>query len=73
MHLNSVIYGLSSHEAAWRMPESDPHALTKLSFWIDHAQRAEAAGFDACSWATFWRSRPGRQAFGRFEELGFVV
>ncbi|MEO3999916.1 LLM class flavin-dependent oxidoreductase [Mesorhizobium sp. CAU 1732] len=47
MHLNAVIYGLGSHEAAWRMPESDPRSLTKLSFWIDLARRAEAAGFDA--------------------------
>jgi FMN-dependent oxidoreductase (nitrilotriacetate monooxygenase family) len=47
MHLNAVIYGLGSHEAAWRMPESDPRALTKLSFWTDLAQRAEAASFDA--------------------------
>lgn len=47
MHLNAVIYGLGSHEAAWRMPESDPRALTRLSFWTDLAQRAEAAGFDA--------------------------
>lgn len=47
MQLNAVVYGLGSHEAAWRMPESDPHAVTKLPFWIDVAQRAEAAGFDA--------------------------
>ena len=47
MRLNAVIYGLGSHEAAWRMPESDPHALTKLSFWTDLATQAEEAGFDA--------------------------
>lgn len=47
MQLNAVIYGLGSHEAAWRMPESDPRAVTRLSFWKDLAQRAEAAGFDA--------------------------
>ncbi len=47
MHLNAVLYGLGAHEAAWRMPESDPHAVTDLSFWIDIATRAERAGFDA--------------------------
>lgn len=47
MQLNAVIYGLGSHEAAWRMPESDPRAVTKLPFWIDVAKRAEEAGFDA--------------------------
>jgi FMN-dependent oxidoreductase (nitrilotriacetate monooxygenase family) len=47
LHLNAVIFGLGSHEAAWRMPESDPLASTDLRFWVDLAQRAEAAGFDA--------------------------
>ncbi|MFC3219395.1 LLM class flavin-dependent oxidoreductase [Tianweitania populi] len=46
MRLNAVLYGLGAHEAAWRMPESDPRAVTKLPFWVDVAQRAEAAGFD---------------------------
>lgn len=47
MRLNAAIYGLGSHEAAWRMPESDPHAPTRLSFWTDLATQAEEAGFDA--------------------------
>lgn len=47
LHLNAVIFGLGSHEAAWRMPESDPFASTDLRFWVDLARGAEAAGFDA--------------------------
>lgn len=47
LHLNAVIYGLGSHEAAWRMPESDPFAPMTLDYWIDIAKRAEASGFDA--------------------------
>jgi FMN-dependent oxidoreductase (nitrilotriacetate monooxygenase family) len=47
LHLNAVIFGLGSHEAGWRMPESDPLASTNLDYWIDIARRAEAAGFDA--------------------------
>ena len=47
MGLNAVIYGLGSHEAGWRMPESNPLASTDLDYWIDIAQRAEAGGFDA--------------------------
>lgn len=47
LHLNAVIFGLGSHEAGWRMPESDPLASTNLGYWIDIARRAEAAGFDA--------------------------
>lgn len=47
MGLNAVIFGLGSHEAGWRMPESNPLASTDLDYWIDIAQRAEAGGFDA--------------------------
>ena len=47
LHLNAVIYGLGSHEAAWRMPESDPYASMTLDYWIDIAKRAEMSGFDA--------------------------
>jgi FMN-dependent oxidoreductase (nitrilotriacetate monooxygenase family) len=47
MGLNAVIFGLGSHEAGWRMPESDPLASTDIDYWIDIAKRAEAGGFDA--------------------------
>jgi FMN-dependent oxidoreductase (nitrilotriacetate monooxygenase family) len=47
LHLNAVIYGLGSHEAAWRLPESDPFAIMTLDYWVDIARRAEAGGFDA--------------------------
>ena len=45
--LNCVIFGHGSHEAAWRMPESDPLAVTTAAFWTEIAVRAETAGFDA--------------------------
>jgi FMN-dependent oxidoreductase (nitrilotriacetate monooxygenase family) len=47
MGLNAVIFGMGSHEAGWRMPESDPLSSTDLDYWIDIARRAEAGGFDA--------------------------
>ncbi len=47
LHLNAVIFGLGSHEAAWRLPESDPLAVTDLGYWTGIAHRAEDAGFDA--------------------------
>lgn len=47
MGLNAVIFGLGSHEAGWRMPESDPLASTDIAYWVDIAQRAEKGGFDA--------------------------
>ena len=47
MGLNAVIFGLGSHEAGWRMPESNAVASTDLDYWIDVARRAENGGFDA--------------------------
>lgn len=46
LRLNAVIFGLGNHEAAWRMPESDPRASTSLSHWLGLARLAEEAGFD---------------------------
>lgn len=47
MGLNAVIFGLGSHEAGWRMPESNAFASTDIDYWIDIARRAETGGFDA--------------------------
>lgn len=47
LHLNAVIYGLGSHEAAWRLPESDPFATMTLDYWVEIARLAESGGFDA--------------------------
>lgn len=47
MGLNAVIFGLGSHEAGWRMAESNALASTDLAYWTDLAHRAEAGGFDA--------------------------
>ncbi|WP_108396342.1 LLM class flavin-dependent oxidoreductase [Devosia submarina] len=47
MSLNAVIFGLGSHEAGWRMPESNALASTDPNYWTDIAQRAEHGGFDA--------------------------
>lgn len=47
MGLNAVIFGLGSHEAGWRMPESNAFSSTDLDYWVDIARRAENGGFDA--------------------------
>ena len=47
MHLNAMIFGLGSHAASWRMPNVDPLAITRLSYWTDIAQKAENGKFDA--------------------------
>ena len=47
MRLNAVVFGLGNHEAAWRMPESNPLDSTSPEHWIGIGRLAEEAGFDA--------------------------
>ncbi|UXN07737.1 NtaA/DmoA family FMN-dependent monooxygenase [Bartonella sp. HY761] len=47
LHINTMIYGLGSHISAWRLPNSDPLAVTKLNYWENLAKNAETYGFDA--------------------------
>lgn len=47
LHLNAMVYGLGSHIAAWRFPESDPLAVTRFSYWCGLAHECERGGFDA--------------------------
>jgi FMN-dependent oxidoreductase (nitrilotriacetate monooxygenase family) len=39
--------GCGHHEAAWRMPESDPFANVNLAYWTNLAQIAERGKFDS--------------------------
>jgi N-acetyl-S-(2-succino)cysteine monooxygenase len=47
LHLNAFIYDAGHHEAAWRLPESNPGAATDIGHFIQVARMAEAAGFDS--------------------------
>jgi FMN-dependent oxidoreductase (nitrilotriacetate monooxygenase family) len=47
LHLNLFIHSRGHHEAAWRHPASSPLALTDIRYYLDLAQRAEAAKFDS--------------------------
>lgn len=47
LHLNAFIFDIGHHEAARRLPESDPLATTDIEHYIRTAQLAEAAGFDS--------------------------
>ncbi|MGH7047433.1 MAG: LLM class flavin-dependent oxidoreductase [Stellaceae bacterium] len=51
LHLNLFIHGRGHHEASWRHPASSPLALTDIRYYIDLAQRAEAALFDSIFFA----------------------
>jgi FMN-dependent oxidoreductase (nitrilotriacetate monooxygenase family) len=47
LHLNLFIHGRGHHEASWRHPATSPLALTDIRYYVDVAQRAEAALFDS--------------------------
>jgi FMN-dependent oxidoreductase (nitrilotriacetate monooxygenase family) len=45
------VHDIGHHEAAWRLPESDPFASTDVDHYIRIAQIAEAAKFDSIFFA----------------------
>src|SRR5258706_8295305 len=47
LHLNAFLMEAGHHEAAWRLPESNPRADFDLVHWIQLAQLAEDAKFDS--------------------------
>jgi alkanesulfonate monooxygenase SsuD/methylene tetrahydromethanopterin reductase-like flavin-dependent oxidoreductase (luciferase family) len=47
LHFNAFLMGCGHHEAAWRLPESDPFANLDLGHWTKLAQTAERGGFDS--------------------------
>jgi FMN-dependent oxidoreductase (nitrilotriacetate monooxygenase family) len=47
LHLNAFLMEAGHHEAAWRLPESNPRADFDLGHWIRLAKLAEDAKFDS--------------------------
>lgn len=47
LHLNAFLMSSGHHEAAWRLPESDPHADFDLQHWIRLARIAERGKLDS--------------------------
>ncbi|MET0390122.1 MAG: LLM class flavin-dependent oxidoreductase [Polyangiales bacterium] len=47
LHLNAFLLGVGHHEAAWRLPASDPHAGSKLAYYHALARTAERGRFDS--------------------------
>jgi len=47
LHLNLFIHSRGHHEASWRHPDASPLPLTDIRYYVDLAQRAEAALFDS--------------------------
>ena len=51
LHLNAFLNGVGHHEAAWRLPESDPHANVDIEHYVTLAQIAERGKFDSIFFA----------------------
>ncbi|ROS75442.1 LLM class flavin-dependent oxidoreductase [Cellulomonas sp. PhB143] len=51
LHLNLFIYPSGHHAAAWRHPSTRPERLFDAEYYVELAQRAEAARFDSVFFA----------------------
>jgi FMN-dependent oxidoreductase (nitrilotriacetate monooxygenase family) len=66
LHLNAFLMEAGHHEAAWRLPESNPRADFDLQHWIRLAQLAESAKFDSL----FLADGPALTGTGEFRPPG---
>ena len=66
LHLNAFLMEAGHHEAAWRLPESNPRADFDLAHWIELAQLAERAKFDSL----FLADGPALGGTGEFRPPG---
>lgn len=68
-HLNAFLMSVGHHEAAWRLPESDPFANVKLSHFTHLARVAERGKLDSLFFAdspVLW-NKLGRRPGGTLE------
>ncbi|MEU8181214.1 LLM class flavin-dependent oxidoreductase [Micromonospora sp. NPDC049047] len=69
LHLNAFLMGVGHHEAAWRLPESDPFAQTDVGHFTRLARIAERGKLDSLFLAdspVLWNSI-GRRPAGTLE------
>src|SRR5690348_4783255 len=69
LHLNAFLMGVGHHEAAWRLPESDPFACTRVEHYAELARIAERGKLDSLFLADspmLWNSI-GRRPSGTLE------
>jgi FMN-dependent oxidoreductase (nitrilotriacetate monooxygenase family) len=66
LHLNAFLMEAGHHEAAWRLPQSNPRADFDLAHWIGLAQLAENAKFDSL----FLADGPALTGSGAFRPPG---
>src|SRR3954454_3464412 len=68
LHLNAFLMEAGHHEAAWRLPESNPRADFDLKHWIQLARLAENAKFDSL----FLADGPALTGSGQFRPPGHL-
>jgi FMN-dependent oxidoreductase (nitrilotriacetate monooxygenase family) len=66
LHLNAFLMEAGHHEAAWRLPQSNPRADFDLQHWIELAKLAEDAKFDSL----FLADGPALTGSGEFRPPG---
>jgi FMN-dependent oxidoreductase (nitrilotriacetate monooxygenase family) len=68
LHLNAFIHDVGHHEAAWRLPESDPFATVSIDFYIHLARIAETGTLDSI----FFADAPVLFGNPRYRPVGFL-
>jgi FMN-dependent oxidoreductase (nitrilotriacetate monooxygenase family) len=66
IHLNLFVHGVGHHEAAWRLPESEPFDNTNLAHFVKLAQIAEAGKMDS----VFFGDQPTLMGDPSFRPVG---
>jgi FMN-dependent oxidoreductase (nitrilotriacetate monooxygenase family) len=66
LHLNAFLMSSGHHEAAWRLPDSDPFANFDLGHWQNLAQLAERGTFDSL----FLADGPALRGNARYRPVG---
>ncbi|MET7767984.1 LLM class flavin-dependent oxidoreductase [Nocardia sp. NPDC005366] len=69
LHLNAFLMTVGHHEAAWRLPESDPHAHVDIDYFVELARTAERGKLDSIFFADSpsLMGDPGRRPGGKLE------
>ncbi|MFC8529723.1 LLM class flavin-dependent oxidoreductase [Nocardia sp. NPDC057227] len=69
LHLNAFLMSVGHHEAAWRLPESDPHAHIDIDHYVALARTAERGKLDSIFFADspVLMGDPGRRPQGKLE------
>ena len=69
LHLNAFIMDVGHHEAAWRLPESDPYAVWDVGYYQRVAQIAERGKLDSIFFADspVLGTDPARRPPGKLE------